>query len=320
VAAGTGNDTLNASAFLTSLALDGGAGDDSILGGQGTDIMAGGDGDDIFIVNNAGDIVSGGSGTDKVFASVSYEIADDVENLELTGSSDISATGNAENNTLIGNAGNNSLDGLGGDDNLIGGLGNDTYFVDSTNDKFIEYDNEGRDMVVTSVSLDLLDDNVQNGQFIEDMMAVDNADGIELFGNVRGNDLIGNNSSNLLVGEDGNDYLSGAEGDDYLFGSYIYDPYENSQVDTLTGGGGNDIFYLWNFTDLNYSKSGMDDYALITDFEIGNDKISFGTAEWSSSNLLPDGIVTGEAIYNGTELIAVVQTTTGNILTSANFI
>jgi Ca2+-binding RTX toxin-like protein len=282
--------------------------------------MAGGDGDDIFIVNNAGDIVSGGSGTDKVFASVSYEIADDVENLELTGSSDISATGNAENNTLIGNAGNNSLDGLGGDDNLIGGLGNDTYFVDSTNDKFIEYDNEGRDMVVTSVSLDLLDDNVQNGQFIEDMMAVDNADGIELFGNVRGNDLIGNNSSNLLVGEDGNDYLSGAEGDDYLFGSYIYDPYENSQVDTLTGGGGNDIFYLWNFTDLNYSKSGMDDYALITDFEIGNDKISFGTAEWSSSNLLPDGIVTGEAIYNGTELIAVVQTTTGNILTSANFI
>jgi Ca2+-binding RTX toxin-like protein len=175
-------------------------------------------------------------------------------------------------------------------------------------------------MVVTSVSLDLSDDNVQNGQFIEDMVAVDNAGGIDLRGNVRGNNLIGNNSSNLLVGEDGNDYLSGAEGDDYLFGSYIYDPYENSQVDTLTGGGGNDIFYLWNFTDLNYSKSGMDDYALITDFEIGNDKISFGTAQWLSGNLLPDGIVTGEAIYDGTELIAVVQTRTGNALASTDFI
>jgi hypothetical protein len=63
----------------------------------------------------------------------------------------------------------------------------------------------------------------------------------------------------------------------------------------------------------------MDDYALIADFEIGNDKISYGTGGYLLG-ALPEGITTGEAIYNGTELIAVVQTTTGNILTSANFI
>jgi hypothetical protein len=59
-----------------------------------------------------------GEGTDTVYASVSYQLADNVENLVLVGNADINAVGNAGNNRLEGNAGRNIL---------FGGLGSDTY-------------------------------------------------------------------------------------------------------------------------------------------------------------------------------------------------
>ena len=115
---GSGNDTLN-----------GGDGNDTLNSGAGADTMVGGAGDDTYIVDNASDVVTEGSsaGTDTVKASVTYTISDaDVENLTLTGSSNINATGNASNNTITGNSGNNTLDGGGGDDTITGGEGIDT--------------------------------------------------------------------------------------------------------------------------------------------------------------------------------------------------
>jgi Ca2+-binding RTX toxin-like protein len=118
---GTGNGTKN---ILTGNAadniLDGGAGADTLDGGAGADVMLGGKGIDVYIVDNQADTVieSAGEGTDTVYASVSYALTDNVENLVLTGSANINAVGNAGNNRLEGNAGNNIL---------FGGLGNDTY-------------------------------------------------------------------------------------------------------------------------------------------------------------------------------------------------
>jgi Ca2+-binding RTX toxin-like protein len=49
-----------------------------------------------------------------------------IENLTLTGSSNINGTGNTLDNTLTGNSGNNVLNGSTGADTLLGGDGADT--------------------------------------------------------------------------------------------------------------------------------------------------------------------------------------------------
>ncbi|TAX34548.1 calcium-binding protein [Rhizobium leguminosarum] len=98
-----------------------------------TNHLYGGTGNDTFTVTNANQIVdeSRGGGTDTVKASISFSLADQkhtvgtVENLTLTGTANISATGNNTANILTGNDGNNSLNGGKGNDRLIGGLGND---------------------------------------------------------------------------------------------------------------------------------------------------------------------------------------------------
>ncbi|TAU83638.1 calcium-binding protein [Rhizobium leguminosarum] len=100
---------------------------------RATNHLYGGTGNDTFIVTNANQIVdeSRGGGTDTVKASISFSLADQkhtvgtVENLTLTGTANISATGNNTANILTGNDGNNSLNGGKGNDRLIGGLGND---------------------------------------------------------------------------------------------------------------------------------------------------------------------------------------------------
>lgn len=95
--------------------------------------LYGGTGNDTFIVTNANQIVdeSRGGGTDIVKASISFSLADPkhtvgtIENLTLTGTANLSATGNNAANVLTGNDGNNSLNGGKGNDRLLGGLGND---------------------------------------------------------------------------------------------------------------------------------------------------------------------------------------------------
>ena len=58
--------------------------------------MAGGAGNDTYIVDNTGDVVTeaANAGTDLVYSSVTYTLTANVENLTLTGSSNINGTGN----------------------------------------------------------------------------------------------------------------------------------------------------------------------------------------------------------------------------------
>lgn len=65
--AGAGNDTISASgnlAALIQLTLDGGAGDDRILGGNGNDTLLGGDGNDFIDGNQGADVAFMGAGDD----------------------------------------------------------------------------------------------------------------------------------------------------------------------------------------------------------------------------------------------------------------
>ncbi len=129
-------------------------GDDILDGGTGSDRMFGGTGNDTYYVDAYADgaIENAGEGTDTIFASASYRMGANIENLTLIGSSNIWAYGNGSANTLTGNSGNNKLFGLGGDDildggagsdRMFGGTGNDTYYVNAYADQAIENASEG---------------------------------------------------------------------------------------------------------------------------------------------------------------------------------
>ena len=127
-----GNDTLNGLAGDDRLhggsgndALNGGDGNDYLDGGSGYDAMTGGAGDDTYVIDdvtgtNRDQVTEAatGGGTDTVTGNVNLDLANyaNVENINLTGNSDVSATGNAGDNVITGNTGDNTLGGLAGND------------------------------------------------------------------------------------------------------------------------------------------------------------------------------------------------------------
>jgi Ca2+-binding RTX toxin-like protein len=74
------------------------------------------------------------AGVDTVQSSVNYVLGSNVENLSLTGSANLSGTGNALDNVITGNNGNNILAGLVGADMLTGGAGADRFVFTATGD------------------------------------------------------------------------------------------------------------------------------------------------------------------------------------------
>jgi hypothetical protein len=130
---GTGNELDNH--------IIGGAGNDVLSGGKaGVDVLEGGLGNDLYYVDNTADTVieTDGAGTDNVFATASFVLSNNVENLTLkSGKLALTATGNESDNVLIGNSNANVISGLGGNDTLNGGKGNDTLTGGDGADKFV---------------------------------------------------------------------------------------------------------------------------------------------------------------------------------------
>jgi Ca2+-binding RTX toxin-like protein len=65
--------------------------------------------------------------TNTAHASVSYKLADWIEELNLMGQRSIDGTGNAQDNVIVGNDGDNVISGLAGADTLTGQGGADTF-------------------------------------------------------------------------------------------------------------------------------------------------------------------------------------------------
>ncbi|WP_310352308.1 hypothetical protein [Methylobacterium sp. BE186] len=289
IRAGGGNDVLNGQAGDDQLF--GEAGTDRLDGGLGADRMDGGAGNDTFVVDNVGDVVIEGAngGTDTVESAISFSLAalPNVENVTLTGSASINATGNGGQNVLFGNSGNNVLDGGADRDAMTGGDGNDTYVVDNTGDVVTETNANaagGIDTVLASVNYRLtnnvenltLTGNAQTGQ--------GNALANELRGNAQNNTLDGDLGNDRLFGFAGSDTLRGGEGNDFLAGG--------AGNDTLTGGNGNDVFDFEIGT-------GRD---TVTDFRNGQDRVDVSAF-----------------LHTGTELNAYLSGTraSGNYVTAA---
>lgn len=191
--------------------LIGNIGNNTLDGGIGVDTMRGGMGDDLYIVDNTADIVNelADEGIDTIRSSVTRTLEDTVENLTLTGSEAIDGTGNAMGNILIGNSGNNRLDGQAGIDTMSGGTGDDTYIVDHVSDSVVEEMDAGDDHVISSVTY-TLSDNVER-------LTLVGVDAIDGTGNVLNNTLIGNSAANILDGKEGIDAMTGGAGDDIYY-------------------------------------------------------------------------------------------------------
>jgi Ca2+-binding RTX toxin-like protein len=233
-----GDDTINGLGGDDDLY--GSAGNDTLNGGTGVDWMYGGVGNDIYIVDNALDLAneSVDEGTDEVRSSVSQTLAENVENLLLTGSAAISGTGNTLDNVLTGNSGNNTLTGLEGNDtldggsagtdSLRGGLGNDTYIVTRASGiTIVENAGEGVDTVRSSITYTL-------GSELENLVLTGTT-AINGTGNTLDNVITGNSANNVLNGGGGWDTLIGGSGND----TYVVD---NDFVDIIENvAGGTDL-------------------------------------------------------------------------------
>ena len=237
VRGGAGNDILNGDAGNDKMLGD--AGNDTLDGGVGNDIMTGGTGDDTYIVDSNTDkvIENSNEGTDTIQSSVSqFALAANVENLTLTGTSDINGTGNSLNNTITGNSGNNILIGGAGNDTLIGGAGSDTYIISDNTDTIIESSAAaGTDKVISSISFSLAGGAGNGIETLELSLTTD----IDGTGNSDDNTLIGNSGNNTLTGGAGNDRLEGRAGTDTLIGGTGDDTYVlTDALDTITENAG----------------------------------------------------------------------------------
>ncbi len=255
----TGNSAANT--------LTGGGGNDTLIGGAGNDNMAGGTGDDTYVVDVTTDVITenAGEGTDTIQSAITFTLASltNVENLTLTGTSAVNATGNAAANVLTGNSAANTLNGGTGADTMLGGAGNDSYVVDHTGDTVIENAGEGTDTVSASVTY-TLSAQVEN-------LTLTGTTAINGTGNALANVLTGNSAANNLSGGDGDDTLSGGAG-----------------ADVMSGGLGNDTFVVDNTADVVTEGAGE-----------GSDLVQSSVTYTLSANV-EKLTLTGTSAINGT--------------------
>lgn len=253
-------------------------GDDTLNGRGGADLLVGGKGNDIYIIDQLDTLVElANEGIDEVRADFSYTLLANFENLRLTGSSNINATGNAADNSIWGNSGNNILDGAGGNDIMRGGAGNDIYITDG-GDTLVESANSGIDEVRSSVSW-TLGNNFEN-------LTLTGAASINGTGNALNNVIAGNGGDNVLNGGNGVDTLQmtrATSGINYLIsanlttgvmtghGNDTISNFENvigtalgdhitgsAGNNILDGAGGHDEFFVTNGVDTIIGGDGAD--------------------------------------------------------------
>lgn len=168
-----------------------------------------------------------------------------------------SLDGSQFNDLLIGDDNDNRLYGAKGDDNLIGN-GGDDYLSGQNGNDFIE-GGEGKDR------------------------------------------LLGGNDNDSLLGGGENDMLQGGNGDDSLTGAAIATA-GVGEIDRLKGDAGADVFVLGTNTDVYYddgdnATNGIEDYALIHDFDSAEDIIELSASQTYYLDVNPMGTSSGTGIF-----------------------
>jgi Ca2+-binding RTX toxin-like protein len=279
--AGTGKTVSITSLVKSFDAMDGGTGNDLLLGTAGNDVIVlddayspspnglaprfasierieAGDGNDVVDLTSSrwgyGDVVvEGGNGDDVLWTSGGYD-------------------------SLSGGAGNDTLDGGWGADTMVGGIGNDTYVVDSLGDVVTEMAGEGTDTVQSAITYTL-------GADLENLTLLGSA-AINGTGNDLNNVLTGNTADNTLAGGIGNDTLNGGAG-----------------ADILIGGVGNDVYVVDQSGDaiVEHAGEGTDTVQSYIDYALGSDLENLtllGSTALKGTGNEYNNVLTGNAAAN----------------------
>ncbi len=260
-------DQLDESMFIMpSSILEGGDGDDTLIGANGVDFITGGDGDDIIDGHGGNDMLSGNQGVD----------------------------------VISGHDGSDTIRGGQGDDVIIGGRGDDHLYGNgqsdgegSDKDTFVYTQGDGHDTIYDFTSgedkidltafdragglanLDLRQDgdnviidmtkfgggtitlsNVKVADLDEDdfifrkSATFEGTDAFDILVGTAGSDIIkGHGNIDFIMGGQGDDRIEGGSGNDFLYGDGISDDGTGSDRDTFvyTPGGGYDT--IVDFTD-----------------------------------------------------------------------
>jgi Ca2+-binding RTX toxin-like protein len=203
VEGGSGNDTLLGATGNDQL--DGGEGNDVLQGRQGNDTLIGGGGNDLLVGATGNDLLDGGTGADTLSGGGGVDMADysargeDLA-LHIDGSATSGAAGEGDVigldvEDVHGGTGKDTITGSAGANEIYGGGGNDT----------IDYSAHTKGVVIT------LNDIADDGQTGErDNIHSD----IETVIGGAGNDhIIGSPTANVIFGGPGNDTLDGGWGD-----------------------------------------------------------------------------------------------------------
>jgi Ca2+-binding RTX toxin-like protein len=168
-----------------------------------------------------------------------------VENLLLTGSSNLNGTGNSKSNLIIGNSGNNVIDGGSGNDTILGTAGNNYL-----------YGGAGNDSIVGGTGSD----------------TIYGASGNNTLHGGDGNDsLVATFGSSSLTGGAGNDTLVSTSGTNTLAGGIGNDVYFVESLDTVLlefSNEGDDTLYTTNREILLGTFSNIEHVIYITADEV----------------------------------------------------
>jgi Ca2+-binding RTX toxin-like protein len=158
-----------------NLEIDGGGGNDIIIGNDSENTFWGGDGDDVLDGGSDDDILRGGAGDDSVLGGADNDLL----------------FGDAGNDIVDGQDGNDTLYGGTGNDRLIGGSGEDTIYGEGDDDRI--FGGTGADQVYGSAG-----DDIVSGGFNLDTPTDYNS-----FEDGAVDRLTGGNGADIFIGNDG---------------------------------------------------------------------------------------------------------------------
>ena len=318
----SGTANINGAGNSSNNTITGNAGSNFIDGGAGDDIMIGGAGNDIYVIDSTADAITETSTLtteiDIAFSSANYTLINNVnvEKLILTGTADLTGTGNSSNNRLMGNdgnniltgnegndildgslgndslvggAGNDILDGSLGNDSLVGGAGDDVYFIDSSSDTVTEVSSGG----LLDTAKSYISNTVALATNVENLVLL-GTDNLTGTGNTLANRITGNSGNNDLRGGRGNDTLIGGSGADQFsyssgntdFGSDHIVDFNRSQGDKIALG--KTTFNLTSNTGNGFSNAS--DFAIVATDDDAIISSSSATIVYNSTS--------GEIFYN----------------------